>query len=111
MKAAVGILITISLSALSCSREKETTLNDVFKKYQNGKISECQYNGKLIYVGQLNAYDAGSKVYDNKGNEIGTCNYAWGNIDPVCGQKKNCEVIYCIKDNIWGEKEVNKYGL
>lgn len=87
------------------------TLEKLYKAYENGAISECKYNGQTVYSAALNVYDAGSRIYDKEGNAIGSCNYAWGNVDSICSQLMDCEVIYRVKDNIWGQPPVDKYGL
>ncbi|MBP7463157.1 MAG: hypothetical protein KA793_02405 [Bacteroidales bacterium] len=91
--------------------ENEQTLKNLYQTYQNGEISECKHNGQTVYSAGLNVYDAGSEVYDKDGNQIGTCNFAWGQPDPICGQLTDCEVIYRVKNNIWGQPAVDKYGL
>lgn len=83
----------------------------LFKIYNNGSISECQHNGKLVYTAGLNAYDAGSSIFDKEGKRIGTCNYAWGRPDSICLELSKCEVIYRVEDNIWGQPAVNKINL
>ena len=103
-----GCLLTLT----SCKKDKiDKTLTELYKTYENGEISECRYNGNTVYSAGLNAYDAGSSVYNKDGNQIGSCNYAWGNPDPICGELKNCEAIYRIEDNIWGQPAVDKYEL
>lgn len=107
---ATGIILTLN----SCKKddfEKENTLHNLYKSYKNGEINECYYNGDLVYSAGLNAYDAGGTIYDKEGNQIGTCNYAWGQPDEICEKLEDCETIYRIKDNIWGQPEVDKYGL
>lgn len=95
-----------------CSKDPvDQTLKELYKTYENGEISECQYNGNTVYRAGLNAYDAGSNVYDVDGNQIGSCNYAWGQVDTICEELFNCKVIYRVKDNIWGQPAVDKYGL
>ena len=76
-----------------------------------GMISECQLNGETVYDVSLNAYDAGSVIYNTDGEVLGTCNYAWGIPDPICAQMSGCKIIYCVEDNIWGEPAVDVYGL
>ena len=70
------------------------TLNSLYSIYKNGKIDECKYNNKIVYVAGLNVYDAGSIVYDLDGNMLGDCNYALGNVDLICGLLDDCRVIY-----------------
>jgi hypothetical protein len=105
-----GIILIVG----SCKKddfENEVTLHKLYKSYKNGKISECYFDGELVYSAGLNAYDAGETIYNEEGKQIGTCNYAWGQTDEICGELEDCEIIYCVKDNIWGQPKVDKYGL
>jgi len=106
--------VLLSIGVVSCDKnniENKETLKELYKVYKNGEIDECKYNGQTVYCAGLNAYDAGSVIYDKNGKQIGSCNYTLGNVEPICGQLKNCEVIYRVKDNIWGEPAVDKYRL
>ncbi len=119
----IAIAISIFLSLLmACSvvekkekdnvkEEKGKVIKKLYSRYKNGKISECTYNGQTVYSAALNAYDAGSAIYDGKGNEIGRCNYAYNDVDSICGKLTGCEVIYRVKGNIWGDPAVDAYGL
>lgn len=106
------LMLSIGLS--SCKKddfENKQTLKKLYKTYKNGEITECKHNGETVYGAGLNAYDAGSFVYDKDGKKIGTCNYAFRQVDSICVQVTECEVIYRVKDNIWGQPAVDKYGL
>jgi hypothetical protein len=106
------LLMSIVIS--SCMKddfENKQTLKDLYKTYKNGEIVECKHNGQTVYKAGLNAYDAGNVVYDVNGKQIGICNYFGGQIDSICGQLTDCEAIYRVKDNIWGQPAVDKYGL
>jgi hypothetical protein len=106
--------VLLSIGILSCDKnniENKKTLRKLYKMYKNGEIDECKYNGQIVYCAGLNAYDAGSVIYDKDSKQIGSCNYAWGNVDTICAQLKNCKVIYRVKNNILGEPAVDKYGL
>lgn len=113
------VIITIFLLSFiftftNCTKEKfpnERTLNNLYKFYKNGEIDVCKYNGKTVYCAGINAYDAGSKLYDITGKPIGNCNYAWGQVDKICEQLDSCEVIYRCEDHISGMPAVDKYGL
>ena len=104
----------LSFGVSSCDKnsiENKETLKKLYKVYENGKITECKYNGEIVYCGEINAYDAGSVIYNKDGKGIGSCNYAWGNVDDICSQLTDCEVIYRVKKSIWGGVAVDKYGL
>ncbi len=111
------LLLTLSMILFvntSCKKKKPEnwqTMKELYKTYKNGEISECKYKGETVFVAGLNAYDAGTVVYDKKGKKIGSCNYGWGSVDAICTQLENCEVIYRVDKNIWGEPAVDKYGL
>ncbi len=107
---------TMLILGVTCTEkgafENEKTLKQLYETYKDGQISECKYNGKRVYSACLNAYDAGSVIYDKDGKQIGRCNYAWGKeVDSICKQLTDNEVIYRVKDNIWGLPAVDKYGL
>lgn len=108
------IAICILLTAASCKKETVTpspTLKMLYNLYKDGEIDEGKYNGNTVYIAGANAYDAPSIVYDTKGNVIGTCNYAWGQVDAICAQIQNMEVIYRCNNHISGQPPIDKYGL
>lgn len=107
------LILAFSTLSISCKKnnQKDATLNELYKLYKDGKIEECKYNGKTVFSGSINAFDAGSTIYDLKGDIIGNCNYAWGGVDAICNQLNSCQTVYCIKDNIWGQPAKNKYHL
>lgn len=106
-------LASTSLTLTSCKKEtqKKSVLKELYKLYENGEISECKLDGKTVYTGILNAYDAPLYIYDEKGNEIGVCNYAWGTPDAICAELSGCDVVYRVSNNIWGRPAVDKYDL
>ena len=106
------LILTIGIS--SCKKndfENKQTIKKLYKTYKNGQISECKHNGETVYSAGLNAADAGGVVFDKDGKQIGTCNFGWGQPDSICGQLTDCEIIYRVKNNIWGQPPVDKYGL
>ena len=116
MKILSTLFTLLSILVLTNGCEKENsdnwqTLKQLHKTFKNGEIDECIYNGQTVYCAGLNAYDAGSSVYDKDGNVIGSCNYAWARVDSICQQLKECEVVYRVDNNIWGLPAVDKYGL
>ncbi len=109
-------LLSLSLTATvaACNKkdfENKKTIRNLYKKYKNGSIEACSFEGKRVYIAGLNAFDAGSSIYDQDGNEIASCNFAWGMVDSMCHQLTDCEVIYRGKNAISGEPAVDKYNL
>ena len=106
------LTMTVILSIVVCNCDKNNeTLKELYIVYENGEIEECKYKGKTVYCAGQNTYDAGAVVYDKDGKTIGSCSYAWGNVDAICDKLTDCKVIYRVKNNIWGEPAVDKYGL
>ena len=107
-------LVFVILILPSCNKDEDielSTLKELYKTYENGEISECVYNGEVVYLAGINAFDAGSLVYDTDGNEIGRCSYAWSLVDEICNQLTTCEVIYRGDNHISGEPPIDKYEL
>lgn len=107
-------LLPLALLLLfSCKKDQQNrqVLLDLYSTYKNGEIKECSYNGQMVYHCAINAFDAGSVVYNEIGVQIGQCNYFGGNVDAMCSQLENCESIYCVENNIWGYPAVDKYHL
>lgn len=112
--AALAAVVLFLCASAGCRHEfieNEQTLRNLYQVYKNGEIRECQHNGQAVFMASLNAYDAGSSVFDKDGNAIGTCNPAYGQADPICNEITGCQVIYRVKNNIWGLPAVDKYGL
>lgn len=105
-----GLIVLFS----ACTKDKPEnwkTIKELHKSNEDARISSCKYDGATVYTVELNAYDAGTVIYNAEGNQIGSCNYAWGSVDQACNDLEDCEVIYCPEDNIWGHSAVDKYGL
>ena len=115
MKYLIGAAIMLSaLVMASCEEDNirnKDTLKRLYKTYKNGTISECTYEGQLVYSAGYNAYDAGGAIYNEGGSVIESCNFGWGTVDSICTELHHCEVIYRVADNIWGQPAVNKYGF
>lgn len=105
-------IVFISLS--SCKKdnfENSKTIRQLYGIYRNGEISECQLNSQTVYCASQNVFDAATLIYDKDGAQIGVCNYAMNNVDSICSQLSDCEVIYRVENSIWGLPAVDKYGL
>lgn len=87
------------------------TIKKLYQTYKNGEISECKLNGVKYFVAGLNAFDAGAYIYDKDGNKVASCNYAFGEVDSICGKLQECEVVYREKNHISGQAPVDKYKL
>jgi len=113
LKNIILVLVCGLFICAACSKETGKTkgIKKIHKEYQNGFISECQLNDVLVYTAGINAYDAGSAIYDIEGELLGTCNYAWGTPDDICSELTDCERVYSVPDNIWGWDELDKYNL
>jgi hypothetical protein len=107
-------LALMAFCLVSCQKNSVDdwkTIKKLYRTYKNGEISECKLNGQKYFSVGLNGYDSGGFIFDREGNKMGSCNYAWGSADSICGQLKDCEVVYRVQDNIWGEPAVDKYNL
>ena len=80
------------------------------KQYEQGEVNRCTYNGETVFFGARNAPDGGSEAYNAKGEKIGACYYNTGQVDPVCKGATDCETIYRVEPNIWGEPGVTFQG-
>lgn len=74
--------------------------------YHNGQLTRCRIDSNTVYFGSRNAPDAGAEVYDASGVRIGGCNYNTRQLHPYCEQTSDCEDIYRISPNIWGQPGV-----
>jgi len=81
---------------------------NLITRFENGEISHCMFEGKSVLQCKLNANDAGANIYDLEGNKLFDCNYAWGKPVPECASIEGCEVLYRVKDNLWGLEPVDK---
>ncbi len=101
MKHARSLAIIALFALASCKKDGDTQssgpLQSLYRTYKDGQIEECMLDGKPVYCAVRNACDAGSAIYDSKGKQIGSCNYAWGAVDAVCSRLQSCEVVYCGK--------------
>ena len=112
----IGLIFITSMILFSMSCKKEScqhmaTLQKLYPLYKDGFIEQCTYQNEIVFCAELNAYDAPLMIYNQEGNPIGTCNYAWGIVDSICNQLENCETIYRVRNNIWGQPAIDRYGL
>ena len=109
------LIFNFLIISWSCHSSQNRKTNPVplklFSEYKDGYIKECKYEGKLIFEAGLNAYDAGAGIYDQKGTEIGRCDYAWGSVDSICHALTDCKTVYRVENNIWNEPYINIYHL
>lgn len=108
------LLLLFLLPALSCEKERSeqaAVLEVLYQTYADGEISECVLEGEKVYTGSQNLVDNPTMVYDQQGNQLAECNYAWGKVDAICEELTNCEVVYRVADHISGNPAVDKYGL
>ena len=99
---------------VGCKKDTTSTpqvVKDLYATYQNGEISEARLDGQTVYVAGFNAADAGTEIYNKNGENIGTCNYAYGQVDAICSQLQNEQVVYRCKKHITGKPYIDTYGL
>lgn len=114
MKRLIFLFAVLALTIAGCKKRstEETVVRNLYKLYKNGEISRCYYNGKLVYDCMMNHVDASGEIYDENGNHIATCNFAWGRpTDSVCYQLKNCKTLYRTANSITGQPAVDEYGV
>jgi hypothetical protein len=105
-------IIIICFSA--CKQDKAITkagLHTIYSNFKNGVISECKLNEQIVYTASENVYDASTYIYDDKGNKIGECNWAFNKLDTICYKLQNCETIYRCQNHISGQPFTDIYGL
>ncbi|MFA9214471.1 MAG: hypothetical protein ACEQSR_11595 [Candidatus Methylacidiphilales bacterium] len=115
MKSLIKLTILfLFIAIIGCRQDEAITkagLNTIYIKYKNGSIAECECKGQKVYLAGMNYYHAASGIYDTIGKVIGNCNWAWGDVDTICYQLKNCETIYRCNNHLSGLPFVDKYGL
>jgi hypothetical protein len=109
----IPIVLLFLLLGFGCAKTSgpDVTRKTLYDTYKEGELSECKHNGSLIYVACINGYDAPTVIYDQKGEKIGQCSYATGQIDQICHETSDCEVFYRCANHISGQPAVDKYGL
>ncbi len=99
---------------MGCKKQnaEEAVVRKLYKLYKNGEISSCTYNRKPVYECVMNHVDASIAIYDENGNHLATCNFAWGRpTDSVCYQLKDCKILYRTPNSITGQPAVDVYGV
>jgi hypothetical protein len=56
-------------------------------------------------------FDAETSIYDQYGNIIGGCNYAYSLLDPICYELSEIKEIYRCKKHVTGKPAVDFYRL
>jgi hypothetical protein len=114
MKYLILFLVTSLLYLGGCRKDEplqHEVLRKLYEQNSSGEISECWLNNQKVYCLSQLVFDGGTIVYNESGNKIGTCNYAWGPIDSICKNLDSCEVIYRPKNNMFNWPFIDKYGL
>ncbi len=115
LNVASAIVVVMLFARNTGCRDKQNSDKEVIKKlyeeYSFGQIEACTFNNQKVYHAGINAFDAGSKVYDEKGNTIATCNFATRMVDEACEKLEDCETIYRCENHISGNPPVDKYNL
>jgi|APDOM4702015191_1054821.scaffolds.fasta_scaffold34105_3 hypothetical protein len=110
-------IVMLSTATISCNNDgldpkpNYDVLKKLYTTYKDGEISIGKYNNEVVYVAGINAFDAGSVIYDKNGDKIGECNFAWGSVSPICGKITDQEVVYRCKNHITGMPPADRFGL
>lgn len=105
------ILLLIFVSCKKEIPQKDAVVKKLYSQFKDGEILEAGYKGQRVYVANLNAYDAGTSIYDQRGNVIGGCNYAYGSLDPICYELTEVIEVYRCKNYINGKTAIDIYHL
>lgn len=108
-------VFVLSIGMITCHEKRDAdyhaTAKELYESNKNSWITFCTYKNQKVFCIEANAYDAGSVIYDCDEKQLGICNYAWQQVDAICHKLTNCETIYVVEDNIWGEPPVDKWEL
>jgi len=99
------------LLSIQCKKDHNTpaVVKNLHAQCPDCEIEICSYNKEMVYGLTIVAVDAGTTIYNGKGERIAECN-AWGPVAPLCEQLEGCRVIYRPK-NFMELPMVDKYGL
>jgi hypothetical protein len=91
----------------------DDVIQSIYQEYKHGEILMCELDGLPVFVATHNHEDASSEIFDDQGEVIMFCNWAWGgnDIPEACYEFDGCEAIYRVDDFINGEPPVDLYGL
>ncbi len=103
--------LTMTLMICGCKTDNSEALKQLYGQYENGEIAACKHLGSTVYLAQINAFDAPSIVYDGDGMRIGSCNYAWRQVEAICQELKACKTIYRCRDHISRKPPIDKLRL
>lgn len=108
------IFLCSLILALSCKKEstqRSSVLKQLHTQYKDGEIDQATYQGEMVYVTGINAYDSSTSIYDKNGNVIGGCDYSYGLIDPICYELSEQKVIYRCENHLSGKPPVDIFKL
>lgn len=111
----LGLILLLLFAFQSCEKSgngRTKGLKKIHEIFVNGQISECELNKELVYLGVHNNKEGYNTIYDVNGDQIAGC--YWGCFsqpDSRCNELKDCELIYCIPNNIWGHPAKDSYNL
>ena len=117
----IGLIALALILSLSCKSNKngptpqqtmEATAEKLVKLYRNGEVNECLYKSKKVFHCALNAYDAGSEIFNIQGDKIADCYYNNNDEIPrMCEEIEGCNTLYRTAKNIWRRPGVTWVGM
>ena len=107
----------VAFTVYACSQENEVTVEPIVnlphkktvqKIYDRSEwnafisISECNLKERTLFTSSPIGVQVSKKiVYDNKGEEIGLCNYSSGTVSEICRDLSGrCKEIFVSKGNL-----------
>ncbi len=102
-----------AIISMGCEKHdpKKTQVAILYEIFSNGVISECQLNGETVFTAQYNRQNSPIAIFSLTGRSLGVCDYAAGNVAPICNQLLTCKVVYRCTGHISGAPPIDLYDV